>query len=113
MDVNIESDEKALFFLQGQASNQLIVKQAEKLPEPSFLHMELSFTQLNDYLLNFQKIVNQHAFMLNRLQSEVGLKIEKQNISPCFKKISDNFLLTPGKFKMDMERGISKCDTNS
>ena len=43
MDVNIETDDKALFFLQGQASNQLIIKQAEKLPEPSFLKMELSF----------------------------------------------------------------------
>ena len=77
MDVNIETDDKALFFLQGHASNQLIVKQAEKLPEPSFLKLDLSFNQLNDYLLNFQKVMNQHAFMLNRLQNEVSQKIEK------------------------------------
>ena len=51
MDINIESDNKALFFLQGQASEQLIKKKASKLPEPDFIKMELSFSSLNDYLL--------------------------------------------------------------
>jgi hypothetical protein len=88
------------------------VKQAEQLPSPNFINMELSFNQLNSYLLNFQKVMNQHAYMINNLQQDVSVKIENQDVSPCFQKLSKNFLVSPPKFRMDMERSMQKIETD-
>ena len=49
--------------------------------------------------------------MLNELNNVVQLKIEKQNVAPMLKRISNNFILTPPKFHMDMINRTSQLDT--
>ena len=50
--------------------------------------------------------------MLNELQSNVLLKIQRQDVAPCLKRIAQNHCLNPTKFERDMQNRMVRLDTS-
>ncbi|CDW88654.1 UNKNOWN [Stylonychia lemnae] len=66
----------------------LLEEQEDEEEEEELVKFNMNFTQLNEYLNNMIKVINQHAKLLNTLNKEIQVRTTEQQIGDIFTLIS-------------------------
>jgi len=67
-----------------RGADETLERQPEEEDEDELVKFNVSFTQLNDYLNNIIKVVNQHAKLLDTLNKEVQLRTTEKQVGEIF-----------------------------